>query len=326
MGILDSDSGQCPRPCYFCEVQQSGDVMQGIKRLFDDAKRRYDNGTPSLQASAEVAKACLNKLNTMATLAPYGAFRGATTTQYHAASLGDEVSRPYVDGRFICSPDDFAETMLEFSAAIASPQTMGDNSIAIADRAIYTAVMSFCMCYDLWKRSSRKTPGTFFEVFMGGAFKVAFPQYALTKHIKIDAVDLEETDSAREPGDSDSVATDIVLENLVSGKGAVVPLKITTRERIVQPFAHQRILDSAFPGKYQSFLACISETQLDAETHSVNQICVPGTVKLYQRHLSRLAGLYYCDVPQRYGRADFQAIVPVKPLGAIFADLAKALA
>lgn len=85
-----------------------------------------------------------------------------------------------------------------------------------------------------------------------------------------------------------SVATDIVFKKNEDNKGLVIPVKITTRERIVQPFAHQRILDSVFgPGSYQSLLICVSEMQRDKE-NNVNEICVPGTIQLFQRHLASL--------------------------------------
>jgi hypothetical protein len=195
-------------------------------------------------------------------------------------------------------------------------------------------VTAFCLCYDVWKSKSRKTPGTFFEVLIGSAARVRFPGLALTKHIPInglpvtEAVDAmietgtnEETEHAVEALTGDSVSTDLVLADPARERGAVIPLKITTRERIVQPFAHQRILDSAYPGRFASFLACISEVQRDDSTGTVKQICVPGTVALFQKHLARLNGLYYCDIPVRYARPDLGAVIDVKPLHALFDDI-----
>lgn len=207
----------------------------------------------------------------------------------------------------------------------------------LLDRVIYTAISAFSLAYDLWKPKSRKTPGTFFEVVIGSACRITFPGYALTKHIPIKGVvaadtvdalaetvvDGEEDDAAEFSGDS--VSTDLVITNPRTGRGAVVPLKITTRERIVQPFAHQRILDSAYPGQYASFVACISEVQRDDATSTVKQICVPGTIALFQKHLARVNGLYYCDIPRRYAQKDFTRIIPVKPFHALFADIAQHL-
>lgn len=137
-----------------------------------------------------------------------------------------------------------------------------------------------------------------------------------------DRTALEEAEGT-EDGES-SVATDLVIARPDCERRIVIPLKITTRERIVQPFAHQRILDSAFgKGLYNSFLTCVSETQLDHKTQSVKQVCVPGTVKLFQRHLGQISGLYYCDVPQRYAADDMAAYLPVKEIGEIFRDFGR---
>ena len=65
----------------------------------------------------------------------------------------------------------------------------------------------------------------------------------------------------------------------------------------------------------------MSEVQRDDNTGTVKQICVPGTVALFQKHLSRLNGLYYCDVPVRYARADLGAVIDVKPLHMLFDDV-----
>src|SRR5262249_28543176 len=93
------------------------------------------------------------------------------------------------------------------------------------------------------------------------------------------------------------------------------------RERVVQPFAHQRILQSSFKDKYHSFLCCISETQLDRKTSTVKQICVPGTIKLFQRFLSPIEGLYYCDIPARYLQPSLTKFIPVKTLAEAFNDI-----
>lgn len=168
---------------------------------------------------------------------------------------------------------------------------------------------------------------------MASAARVRFPALALSKHIPIKdlpvaAVADALVDVSGEEGDAaeayrgDAVSTDLVLTNPKTGKGAVVPMKITTRERIVQPFAHQRILDSAYPGQFGSFLACISEVQRDDNTGTVKQICVPGTVALFQKHLSKLNGLYYCDIPVRYARPDLGSVIAVKPIHCLFDDMA----
>lgn len=114
---------------------------------------------------------------------------------------------------------------------------------------------------------------------------------------------------------SGSVATDIVFKKNQENKGLVVPAKITTRERIVQPFAHQRILDSLFGyGSYKSLLICVSEMQRNGR-NNVNEICVPGTIRLFQKHLAPLSGIYYLDPPTRYLQQDITDNIPVGSVG-----------
>jgi hypothetical protein len=172
--------------------------------------------------------------------------------------------------------------------------------------------MAFSVCFDLRKRTSRKTPGTYFEVILGSILSEILPDYKRTKHIPL----ISEEGSAKEENE-ESVSTDIVFEKASKDgimKGIVIPAKITTRERIVQPFAHQRILDSVFCSeRFRSVLVCMSEMQLDKS--GVKEICVPGTIRLFQTHLARLSGIYYLDPPLRYLQDDVLKYIKVASLG-----------
>lgn len=308
-------------------------MLTGIAAVFTVAKKKYDKGGNALVETLKVGADCLVLLNKSATLRPFGMFSGPPRMEYWVADAGGALSRPYRPDLFIADPAQFAAEAQAFVQELRNGQSDPERF----DKVVYTAVSAFCLCYDVWKPKSRKTPGTFFEVFIASAARVRFPGMAMTKHIPIKDLPVDATADALvdvdgEEGDAteafkgDAVSTDLVLTNPNTGKGAVVPLKITTRERIVQPFAHQRILDSAYPGQFGSFLACISEVQRDDNTGTVKQICVPGTVALFQKHLSRLEGLYYCDIPVRYARADLGSVINVKPLHSLFDDIAAHLA
>lgn len=294
--------------------------MQTIDRLYQAAKQRYDASQPSLAECYDVTRTCLKKLNAQATLRRFGEFRGAPNLDYWVAEGNGNLSRPY-------RPELFISDLAEFERSVVSFQDqMDDDEIsdpALFEKVIYTVVSSFCLCYDVWKPKSRKTPGTFFEVFIGSVCQIRYPQprFQITKHIPIvvEVPDVDAVDDGALQGNS--VSTDLVITNTETQQAAVIPLKITTRERIVQPFAHQRILDSAYPGRYRSYLTCISEVQRDDKTTMVKQICVPGTVALFQKHLSELSGLYYCDIPQRYARQDFTALIRVTGIANLFDDI-----
>lgn len=300
--------------------------MRDVERLFKQTSALYNKGKPHFQTCSDLLDACMTLLNLSSDFRYFGDYAGTPPVSYNVFDNGDGVSRPVRPDLFIGERQELADAQAEVVGGLRSgPADWPDVTVNLATRVIYTNVMSFACCIDLWKRSSRKTPGTFFEIYFAGLVPYMFTDAVLSKHISLPGIsdaeedELEEAEGVEEG--SSSVATDLVIGRPAFDRRIVIPLKITTRERIVQPFAHQRILDSAFgSGHYNSFLTCVSETQLDHNTRSVKQVCVPGTVKLFQRHLGQISGLYYCDVPQRYAAADMAAYLPVKEIGEIFRD------
>ena len=80
-----------------------------------------------------------------------------------------------------------------------------------------------------------------------------------------------------------------------------LPIKMSTRERVVQAWAHQRILDTAFgSGAYRGVMVLFSETKLDSRTLEVVEICVPSQWLIYQTLLAKMSCVYYFDMPVRY--------------------------
>lgn len=252
-------------------------------------------------------------------------------------------SRPIRPDLFYVDAEEFLKAHNELIKGFHKiPSEWSTEEIARANKVIYTGVTAFACCYDLWQRGSRKTPGTFFEVFVAGILKELFADYYFSKHIPLvsllENIELEKLIKTENPlelsnkenneneleggeEDASSLSTDLVIKSANSERSLVIPLKITTRERIVQPFAHQRILNSAFgPNIFTSYLVCISETQQDSKKRKVNQVCVPGPVKLFQKHLAPLGGLYYCDIPQRYNASDIKRVIPIKTAGDFLVD------
>lgn len=56
------------------------------------------------------------------------------------------------------------------------------------------------------------------------------------------------------------------------------------------------------------------------EENGANEICVPGTIRLFQKHLAQLTGIYYLDPPARYLDPDVTSVVRVDYLGVFFAQ------
>jgi hypothetical protein len=310
--------------------------MDNVKSLLKAAAKQYNKLLPHHDHCQKLVVAAHAKLHAETDYGNYGSFAGRPPVLYNVFSIDQNVSRPVRPDIFIYDPEEFNVSYNYLIDLLNSrPSEWSDSEIILANQVVYSAVMSVACCYDIWQRSSRKTPGTFFEILMASLLKQMLPDAVFSKHIPLAALlhDPEVAEGVTSDGEVDveadnaddegsNVATDLVIGIPPHGGGIVVPLKITTRERIVQPFAHQRILDSAFgDGVYQSLLVCISETQLDDKTRSVKQVCVPGTVKLFQKYLAPMSGLYYCDVPQRYAAGDMQRIIPVRSVGNFFKDL-----
>lgn len=304
--------------------------MLEIKRRFDLAAAKYNAGLAHGPECKALIISALEKLCTESEYKVFGDFRGQPNIAYFAFFSYAEISRPVRPDLFIYDPAVFSERYTElFQSFSRRPSDWAARDIQLANAVIYTGVMAVACCYDLWQKSSRKTPGTFFEILMAAILQEMLPYENFSKHIPLTNLlndasvqGEDEVLAAVEEDGTSSVSTDLVIQSRYSNRGLVVPLKITTRERIVQPFAHQRILDSAFGvGAYTSLVVCISETQQDKRRSRVNHICVPGTVKLFQRYLAPVGGLYYCDVPPRYQAFDMQSTLPVKSVGEFFIDV-----
>jgi len=283
----------------------SGADMQLIQDAFKQLKGRYDAGSSPLGGIGQITLMCLAKLNSESQLLECG---NAGHKQYLSYQLPTEASRPILSSEFLSDPAVYERAWNALTERMDPTQrSLGSDSEA-TNRLLYTTVMAFACCVDLWQRRSRKTPGTFFEILVGSVLGQLLPDWRRSKHIGI-------------PDSAERVSTDIVFGNPHRGPDLVCPVKITTRERIVQPYAHQRILDAVFGwGTYRSVLFCVSEMQLDGKK-GVKEICVPGTIKLFQQHLASLAAICYLDPPARYLENDVRDTLPVHSMGSFLSEV-----
>ena len=310
--------------------------MDTIIELFRQASKEYNARIPHYGTCFKLIEYCHSLLREKAVFRVYGDFKGTPPVEYSVFEADESLSRPVRADLYLQDLEDFGVKQKALLAALKNGDLQWTENDRIgANQVVYTSIMAFACCFDIWKRSSRKTPGTFFEVYMAAILQEGFPDAEFSKHISLPGADprtpiAEKADGSGPPDESlgdtvdeaTKVSTDVVIG--ISGHvgGIVIPLKITTRERIVQPFAHQRILDAAFgTGVYRSMIVCISETQLDGEKVGVNQVCVPGTISLFQKYLAPIYGLYYCDLPQRYAAKDLTSILNVRLVGSLFEDL-----
>ena len=100
-------------------------------------------------------------------------------------------------------------------------------------------------------------------------------------------------------------------------------VKLSTRERVVQAWAHQRILDAAHGvGTYTGIMVLFGETKLASKSLEVVEVCVPDQWLVYQSFLSRMERIYYFDMPQRYAAlaAKHPALIQIRQFARFFTE------
>jgi hypothetical protein len=165
-------------------------------------------------------------------------------------------------------------------------------NLAPSDRSrlLYTVAMVYCCASDLLKTRDQKTPATFFECFIGHLVARSF---GVNPRTQVEVLHLED--------EAGTLPTDFIFD-LGPGKSKFhVPVKTSTRERVIQVFAHQRVLDGVHGfGTFKGILVCLTETKLDHKRREVVEICVPKQWVLYYRFIASMHRFYYFDIPTRY--------------------------
>ena len=154
---------------------------------------------------------------------------------------------------------------------------------------LYSICMNYCICADL-VNGVKENSGNYFETLVGHLYSM---HLLVEPTNQMNAVELD--------GESISVPTDFIFD-LGAGKPKFhVPAKTSTRERCVEVWAQQRILDGAFGvGRFICLLTCIGETNFKSSDLSVQLTCVPNQWINYQLFISQIKRAYYLDVPGKY--------------------------
>lgn len=271
--------------------------MEEIIKEYNDLKTTYDAGDPTLLQLGQLGDRIIKFIQSFNRIE----FRNFADKNYSVIESNNVLTRPFREDILFDKNYSFEKSWYILCDKLNSPEDLAHEDIKVIDNLLYKLVMSFAVFIDIKKPKSRKTPGTFFEVIMGSVIHSIIPDFERSKHIPL-------------PLAGESISTDIVFSK--DGMGLVFPIKISTRERVVQPYAHQRILNSVFgEGKYKSVLICANETQRDDKKITTNDICVPGTIKLFQSHLAKLYGIYYLDPPSRYLKDDVTSLLHVNTIG-----------
>jgi hypothetical protein len=224
---------------------------------------------------------------------------------YFAFQRGERVSRPINVELFIDDPAALAGQVAHLNladlTAMPAPQ---------ATRLIYTVAMTFCAAIDVTKDRDKQTPATYFAVVIAHIFAITLGVHPQTQ-IQVLAF----------AGEQATLPTDYIF-NLGEGLNKIhLPVKTSTRERVIQAWAHQRVLDGVYGvNTIKGVLAILAETKLDRGVLDVIEICLPDQWRVYQRFISRMDRVYYLDVPTAY--AALAPHIIVRPLGEMFAERA----
>jgi hypothetical protein len=173
----------------------------------------------------------------------------------------------------------------ELLAPIFSPVAGADPHLL--DECLYTAAMSFPLACDLAGSGNKKSPGTYFEIFVAHLFATQFNVNPRTY------VDVPMLDAPLR------IPTDFIFQ-LPLNRRLHVPVKISTRERVVQVWAHQKLLDGIHgTGRFKGILVCLTETNKQKE-ESVVEVVLPNQWVAYQMYIATMTRIYYLDPPARY--------------------------
>jgi hypothetical protein len=225
------------------------------------------------------------------------------------------LSRPVNEALFSANLGPIAK-LCETLEKELSPSEMGDEfrkwDVELLQKTLYSMVMAFCCAIDIQKTGDKKTPGTFFEYFIG---------YVFSHRLKVNPVRRVEINMR---GDKKvPLTTDFLFDPDAQRHKLHVPVKTSTRERIIQVWAHQRVLDGTQgTNLYRGTPVLMTETKLNKKKLEVVEICLPDQWRVYQGHISQLTRVYYLDLPQPYKSLNeaFPHPITVKPFAEFFLE------
>lgn len=200
------------------------------------------------------------------------------------------------------------KTLIEVFWDNVRSHSIANQSAEDITAALYTICMNYCCCADL-VNGVKSNSGDYFEKLVGHLYSM---HLLVSPTNQMNAVELD--------GESISLPTDFIFD-LGAGKPKFhVPAKTSTRERVVEVWAQQRVLDGAFGvGRFLCLLTCIGETNFYSKDMSVALTCVPNQWINYQLFISQIKRAYYLDVPGKYEELNHRfPKINVKTFGEFF--------
>lgn len=173
----------------------------------------------------------------------------------------------------------------------------------------YTIALAPCLAMEIFDRQNKKGPATFFECLIG--------------HLFAKTININPTKNVRLPvqGQNVRMTMDFLFDMGPQHRKIHMPVKMSSRERVVQAWAHQRLLNAAYgEQQYRGILVLFAETKLNSRTHEVVEICVPDQWLVYQSLLAKMDRIYYFDIPARYQTLTdlHPTLITIKQFGEFF--------
>jgi hypothetical protein len=163
------------------------------------------------------------------------------------------------------------------------------------ERLIYTMQQAVSMYLDLFhKDAAPRVVGTFFEAVIACALNLVSGLTVGSGTIRI-------------PGSSERIQTDLGLQR-DTRIALLVATKTSTRERLSQPFVQKRILDQTLAHPPKSILVVVGDIQR-LGIGKVQHTFTDGQFLLYWKHVAKLDGVYYIDVPPQAESEAFGGLI-----------------
>ena len=180
-------------------------------------------------------------------------------------------------------------------------------------QALYTAAISYPAARDITATGDQKSPGTFLELLVAHLVSTTFGVRP-SRQISVPTLDLELT-----------IPTDFVFDLGPEKSRIHLPIKASTRERVIQVWAHQRVLDGMHGvNRFRGLLVVLAETNRKLSNNTVTEVCLPAQWTAYQMYIAQLHRVYYFDVPDKYRKLrDTYPFLEVKPFADFFYEHAE---
>lgn len=211
-------------------------------------------------------------------------------------------SRPVNDALYVEDENEFGRLLRAFRRGLrrSTPQDVVG--------ATYTIASSVFAANDVYQ-VGRKASATFFEILIG--------------HVVARALGVSPRKKVRIPESGADLPTDYVFDPGQHSRKIHLPVKTSTRERAVQAWVHQLVLDRIFgTGVYRGVLVVSAETKRDSRTGEVIEICVPRQLQMFPSRVAEISRVFYLDPPQVYlALATGFPRLDVRSFGEVFRDL-----